>query len=100
LSAGDTLQGRHLPDREFTRRLANPEAPPVADGDYGRVYRDGHYVWMCCTPGHHIGDLSAHAVTEFADGTVTVAPSILVHAPGHADQGWHGYLERGRWREC
>lgn len=103
MAAGDTLQGRRLPDREFTRRLANPESPAIAAGDYGRVYRDGGYIWMCCTPGGHVGDLTKHSVTEFEDETITVSPSILITAPGHADpeiaKGWHGYLERGVWRE-
>lgn len=31
------------------------------------------------------------------DGTITVSPSILIsHWEGRS---WHGYLERGVWRE-
>jgi hypothetical protein len=42
-----------------------------------------------------MGNLSGHSVTEHDDGTITVSPSIL-------DDGrsvWHGYLERGAWRQ-
>lgn len=74
-------------------------------GDYGR---DARGVWMCRVPvsEHGLsGDLSAHEVTEHEDGTITVSPSILITMPDPDNPGanieqWHGYLERGVWREC
>lgn len=62
-------------------------------GDYGR-WRDD---WICKTPNGLVGNLKLHDVTEHEDGTVTVSPSILVN--GGARGTWHGYLERGAWRE-
>ncbi len=35
---------------------------------------------------------------EHADGTITISPSIEIHA-GKCGY-WHGFLERGIWREC
>lgn len=66
-------------------------------GEYAKHPTAG---WHACTPNGHLGNLSAHDVTEHEDGTITVSPSILVsEAPG-GRQLWHGYLERGVWREC
>lgn len=64
-------------------------------GEYGKA-SDAH--WQCCPPDTDlIGNLSSHKVTEHADGTITVAPSILIrHWSG---KEWHGYLERGVWRK-
>jgi len=46
-----------------------------------------------------------HTFTEEGDGTLTIAPSISDRKhDGHGgllneSDGWHGYLERGVWRE-
>ncbi len=63
-------------------------------GCYGKT-KDG--VWMCFPPSDKVsmGSLANHEVTEHEDGTITVSPSILIEAEGV----WHGYLERGVWRE-
>lgn len=61
-------------------------------GDYARI--DG--VWYGCTPNGLIANLRNHAIIEHEDGTITAAPSIEVKGRGY----WHGYLERGAWREC
>lgn len=68
-------------------------------GEYGKN-QDG--VWFMRPPQHDgfysgMGNLSAHTVVEYEDGTITVSPSILV--TGHHGKRWHGYLERGVWRE-
>jgi hypothetical protein len=65
----------------------------------GAYWKDSRGVWMACTPDGHLGDLSNHDVTEHEDGTISVSPSILVSA-GRGKESWHGYLERGVWREC
>ena len=64
-------------------------------GDYGRHPADGH--WYCRTPNGHLGNLSRHDVVEHEDGTITVSPSILV---SEEVEVWHGYLERGVWRQA
>lgn len=68
------------------------------DGGFCAVTRDGVSTWMVRTPNGHLGDLAAHDVVEHEDGTITVSPSILV-SDGTGEL-WHGYLERGEWREC
>jgi len=53
--------------------------------------------WYCCTPNGLLGNLAAHTIVEELDGTITVSPSILVNE-GRA-LSWHGYLEKGVWRQ-
>lgn len=60
-------------------------------GDHGK---DSDGVWWVKPPVGTMGILAGHAVTEHADGTITVSPSILLEGV------WHGYLERGIWREA
>ena len=68
---------------------------PLVDGDYGR---DRLGRWYGRPPGFRSGyaNLSGHEVVEHSDGTITVRPSIRVR--NHLSD-WHGYLERGCWRE-
>mgnify|MGYP001609348307 CR=1 FL=1 len=63
-------------------------------GDYGRIGGD----WYGCTPSGDLAGLARHDVTEHEDGTITVAPSILVR-DGH-EELWHGWLEAGIWRSA
>lgn len=69
--------------------------PYLKPGEYGNT-PDG---WFCRVPadGFGLGGLGKHTVIEHEDGTITASPSIL------CDMGngyvWHGYLERGVWRE-
>jgi hypothetical protein len=70
-------------------------------GDYCKVTRvigldQVDYVWYVCDPNGKVGRLADHTVTEHEDGTITVSPSILDPVPG----GWHGFLERGEWRQA
>jgi hypothetical protein len=76
------------------KRIDASSNPRFAPGEYGRV-SDG--TWYACTPNGMLGNLANHEVTEHEDGTITVSPSILV--TGWDGQEWHGYLERGVWRE-
>jgi hypothetical protein len=69
-------------------------------GEYGKNPVDG--TWYSVTPNGHWGNLSNHGVTEHEDGTITVSPSILVTSYDDEENKkttWHGYLERGVWRE-
>ena len=71
--------------------LRAEHTPDVLEsGDPGAM-EDG--VWYIRDPRGVIGALRTHTVTEHDDGTITVSPSIL------DPDGWHGYLERGVWRE-
>lgn len=62
--------------------------------------------WECKSPNGQVCSLDPkiHTITEHEDGTITVAPSILIYT-SH-DHGktrielWHGFLERGVWRTC
>lgn len=68
--------------------------PVLNAGEYGNC--DGF--WMGVPPGTDLlAGLSKHEVTEHEDGTITVSPSILVR--DWRGNQWHGYLERGVWRE-
>lgn len=69
----------------------------LAEGEYGKHPRDGK--WYARPPGAHMGCLSNHQVTEHEDGTITVSPSILIQYEQGGPMVWHGYLERGEWRE-
>jgi hypothetical protein len=63
-------------------------------GDYGKA-PDG--TWYARPPWEGgNANLQGHKVTEHADGTITVEPSIKVEAGfGYV---WHGFLENGVWR--
>lgn len=82
-----TTQGKRIyPENEKLR---------LVPGGYGRD-AGGH--WWCMPPGTDlIGRLDAHEITEHDDGTITVSPSILIE--GWKAPAWHGWLERGVWRE-
>ncbi len=58
--------------------------------------------WLVCCPNGLYGNLCRHQVVEHDDHTITVSPSILVtyHHAGDGVQQYHGYLERGVWREA
>lgn len=63
----------------------------VPSGDPPRV------LWIK-DPSGHVGRCGSHTVTEHDDGTVTVSRSILATVAEHGHD-WHGFLERGVWRE-
>jgi hypothetical protein len=81
-----TLQGTRI----MSGKLADFQTP----GAYGKVGDD----WLACLPTGELCALNAgHDITEHEDGTITVSPSILMRAD--RGQAWHGYLERGVWRD-
>lgn len=95
MSAGDTIQGQ---------RVYDLEPHEFEEGDYGLW--EGR--WFCRAPSpvgrpdlYFTGNLGNHQVAEHEDGTITVSPSILIGpgAIGREGPTWHGYLERGVWRE-
>lgn len=76
---------------------------PGADGDIpfdsiqpGDYYRSPHTGWGARLPnGRFCGLNEHHTITEHEDGTITVSPSIWAHGGNE----WHGFLERGVWRQ-
>jgi hypothetical protein len=93
MAAGDTMQGKRHADVSDSHKAHESLEP----GGYRRS--DGE--WECVTPNGLRGRLTNHDVTEHEGGTITVSPSILVEWPNASGKGksWHGYLERGVWRE-
>lgn len=81
----------------------------LAPGDYAKVKNQADFPgwWTVKMPPakatgkSYWGHLSpkVHSVTEHEDGTITVSPSI--HQQNQSGETlWHGWLERGVWREC
>lgn len=95
------MQGNRIDAIEGDKGWPFPDLKP---GEYGK---DEDGVWYCVPPGSPEGVLGClgdglgnkgHKVTEHEDKSITASPSILISN----GQGWsyHGYLERGIWREC
>lgn len=91
MSAGDRTQGTRGADGDWT--------PGRKPGEY---WRNGER-WLAMTPpanhtpdGHYV-DVTTWTVTEHEDGSITVSPSIFVNQG--RPNAWHGFLERGVWRE-
>lgn len=68
----------------------------TAPGEYGKTAGG---LWLAAVPTEPlmVGSLASHDITEHDDGTITVSPSILID--DMRGRQWHGYLERGVWRE-
>ncbi len=60
-------------------------------GDYW--FHDG--TWACMLPNGIRCGLRNHTVTEHADGTISVCPSILMTCAGAPEWDWHGWLRGG-----
>lgn len=88
------MEGRRIYETEDGNLL-------LFDGDYGFSTRAGG--GMGRPPGCNAGSFIDHDVTEHEDGTITVSPSIrlsiMSDVYGELLEVWHGYLERGIWRE-
>jgi hypothetical protein len=94
------MQGRRLYCDDSGDFWLDPEhsteAGDCQPGDYWQA-GDG---WAGKVPNGMRCGLRHHVVTEYPDGTITVAPSILLTCPGAPEWDWHGFLERGVWRTC
>lgn len=112
MSSGDTYQGRRREDVRFGELPHDLEL-----GDYWKYLNgDGQSIRSSTSenltgtvwgfygpvPGAGVGTLMHHTVREHEDGTATIAPgdgsSNSVLTSGRS-VSWHGYLERGVWRE-
>lgn len=77
------------------RKSADENGALLAEGEYGKNNRGN---WYARPPGvRWTANLARHNVSEHDDGTITVSPSILID---DLRTRWHGFLERGVWREC
>jgi hypothetical protein len=101
------VKGRRLP-------VVEGEHPtPLEPGDYvGPVFHDGRWCVFYLKPNArdpdapkrarsvHFVSSPPHSFHEEPDGTLTIRDSIGDKAgPGSESDGWHGYLERGIWRQ-
>lgn len=79
------------------KRCDIPQGAVLNPCEYGLHFG----IWFACTPNGLMANLKSHDVTEHEDGTITVFPSIKVASlyGKRIDKQWHGYLERGVWRE-
>lgn len=110
MSAGDTTQGRRIPDGQWFAR-------PQEAGDYGAVEVEGQgWRWFNRPPNAKSGDPDNvlnenHVVVIEMDGAITVHASIenrVYHSEQIGGSGpistssrpWHGHLEHGVWREA
>lgn len=102
------MEGTRLPDvrrdrtagwERWERRARSSYRETVAPlGAFMRVLRETGelWCWYLRAPNGDVATLwpKTHAITEYADGTITVSPSIVFPHGGR----WHGFLERGVWR--
>ena len=99
-----TLQGTRLPDAEMgkpgkgwdawagNRKGHGPVTCPK--GSYMKVTNDGKpWCWYTRDPNGDICSIGDnHTVTENADGTITVSPSLI-----NPNGSYHGFLRDGVW---
>ena len=74
-----------------------PDAWPYVDPMPGKYWKDKDGSWYAWTPNGILAGLSKHQVTEHEDGSITVSPSIQAW---DLSKTYHGYLERGQWRDA
>lgn len=113
MAAGESTPGRRREDMpldclpldmrpgDYWRCLVTDGSRPVEVTD--RPSNLTGAMWMFMAPnGCGVGSLRAHTVREHEDGTATIAAgdgssnSVLI---GGAGRSWHGYMDRGVWRE-
>lgn len=85
-----TLHGKRIADNTM----------PENKGEYSKFLDTKPYgkpYWMLLLPNGLLGSIVTHTIVEHEDNTITVSPSILTK---DHKESWHGYLEKGVWREC
>lgn len=96
-TTGTTLGHRVMPDAEgYLPTNLQP-------GAYGHAvmpdrFKDSASGWWQCVAPNGDGcslDPAVHRIVEHEDSTITVTPSIVMPNGGR----WHGFLERGVWRQ-
>lgn len=102
----EVLRGRNVTAAKGTENSFGAAERPQP-GDF---WLDPHTgTWYAMTPIGSLANLSAHDVRVHEDASISVfldkadisvLPSILVTGGPPGSPTWHGYLERGVWREC
>jgi hypothetical protein len=93
MASGTITPGRRRPD--------DTDFHDLSPGDYAFQGWTRPPCWFVRDPSGVPGNLTNHTVVIHDDGTITVSPSILTTAhDGDRKALWHGWLERGVWREC
>jgi hypothetical protein len=97
-----TTPGRRLPDGSSIDDVQTP-------GDY-LLLPNRQAIW-CMLPHGVVNRIPVSekgttnqpvqwGMVEHEDGTISLSPSINLHpTPGLDETGWHGFLERGAWRQ-
>lgn len=69
-------------------------------GDYMKI-STGEFIIK--SPNGIVASIRNHKIIEHDDGTITASPSILLTGYTYPDRpgevNWHGFLEKGVWRE-
>lgn len=97
------MQGRRIPDEEDADfPLGEPGAYHLKRGLAGvnllARLPNGAFVRISVKATGPDAD-GAWGYEEHEDGTITINPSIW-YRPGEGDTEWHGFLQRGIWREA
>jgi hypothetical protein len=68
----------------------------------GEYMKQADGSWLLCLPTgiHATINSKIWNITEHDDGTITVSPSIYTKSPANNEYDWHGFLEKGIFREC
>lgn len=110
MSAGDLTPGRRAaagssyPDLGRGEYALSVRAEGVLDGPRPRrgmiaaVLPIGEFVHLAVAEGPSPVDARTWGFTEHEDGSLSLHPSVNLH-PVADRPGWHGFLERGVWRE-
>ncbi len=88
------MQGRRLPDIQDPADIV-PSA--FAPGDYALARQGARLYFTLPNGGFASITRQLWSIDEQPDGSITVSPSIYYNR-GEPDE-WHGYLERGVWRQ-
>lgn len=81
-------------------KRVDKEPHELLEGEYSKWAKDdGAWYAHCPGPNDLVANLSTHQITEHEDGTITVAPSIAC-SDGAGGHRFHGFLERGVWRNA
>ena len=71
----------------------------------GNYWRDDAGDWHGVTPNGLFVWLKNHHVEEHDDRTISVLPgpwgsNSILAGNGTGNKTWHGYIDRGTWKEC
>jgi hypothetical protein len=99
------MRGRRLLTPDPSEEVPHPLPLGYKRGDYW--FDPTQEIWFACTPNGLIANLEKHTIQIHEDGTITAWPSILVTGHTRVADGvrgneiqWHGFLEKGIWRDA